>query len=392
MRKYLFVSHSSVLHGAEISLLELIKLLRKTELCKIQVVLPNPIEDQAFLMELINLDVEVVRFNYKFTRWVDQDFRKLIFLKQNILLILSFWIHLFRARPDIIVFNTVVITPTFAFVSRFFKSKKIWLIHELGTDDHGYRFLFGKRFSIKLVFKLVDQVVYNSIFTKSKYEVEFACERKTSVFYPVISNFAHSNVKLEYKTGKYRTKIWKILVLGRTCEGKGQMDALIALNILVKKYNIHNLKLCLVGKVQNEYTDEMIEYSNRYELNDYIVWVDFTDKLTVHKYLCDSDIAIVTSRNEAFGRITVEYLFYGLIVIGTNVGGTKEILKKFENCTYTYSPGNTNQLVEHLNTIINMETEEFNLKVKTVMENSVRYFNDNRYFEEWNKILIKLGI
>ena len=66
MRKYLFVSHSSVLHGAEISLLELIKLLRKTELCKIQVVLPNPIEDQAFLMELINLDVEVVRFNYKF--------------------------------------------------------------------------------------------------------------------------------------------------------------------------------------------------------------------------------------------------------------------------------------------------------------------------------------
>ena len=65
------------------------------------------------------------------------------------------------------------------------------------------------------------------------------------------------------------------------------------------------------------------------ETSSYIHLLGFCEKLTeVRK---EMDIALICSRMEAFGRVTVEALYYMNYVIAANTGCTKNIIRDGEN-------------------------------------------------------------
>lgn len=72
----------------------------------------------------------------------------------------------------------------------------------------------------------------------------------------------------------------------------------------------------------------------------------------VFEILTTMDVGVMPSLKEAFGRVTVEYMLAGLLTIGSNTGGTKEII--VDNKTgYLYEIGNTRQLADILKKTIN---------------------------------------
>ncbi|OBA00463.1 hypothetical protein ADS46_10890 [Halomonas sp. G11] len=105
-------------------------------------------------------------------------------------------------------------------------------------------------------------------------------------------------------------------------EGKGHLDALNALTSLLKTYP--DLLLTIVGSGNYDYTEKLINFvsENGLECNvDFKGYVDNPIELMV-----ENDIFLMCSRNEAFGRVTLEAMSVGCPVIGANSGGTPEIL------------------------------------------------------------------
>ena len=69
-----------------------------------------------------------------------------------------------------------------------------------------------------------------------------------------------------------------------------------------------------------------------------------------------TDIAIVPSRNEAFGRCTVEAMLSGAVVVGSNTAGTAELISDRET-GYLYQQGDPASLALVLKEVIEAKEE-----------------------------------
>lgn len=59
----------------------------------------------------------------------------------------------------------------------------------------------------------------------------------------------------------------------------------------------------------------------------------------------EMDIGVVVSKSEAFGRVTIEGMLSGMIMIGANIGGTAELIKD-KITGYLYSHDSVDELAE----------------------------------------------
>lgn len=117
----------------------------------------------------------------------------------------------------------------------------------------------------------------------------------------------------------------RCLLVGRVVHGKGQMDAVKAIERVVAAGDRH-IFLTIVGyRGFDPYELELKAYIDSRGLSDYIELVDYTYDMAAYRRR--SDIGLMCSRAEAFGRVTVEYMMSGLLVFGTNSGGTPELVE-----------------------------------------------------------------
>lgn len=131
---------------------------------------------------------------------------------------------------------------------------------------------------------------------------------------------------LPYQT-KFTNPVTRIVIVGRITPFKGQMDAIRAIEML-KDRNEKEYKLWIVGLRSTEMNSEekkIIDYVKKNKLENIIEFIPFTND--VKKILSNCDIGLMCSKKEAFGRVTVEYMMSGLLAIGSDTGGTKEIIK-----------------------------------------------------------------
>lgn len=99
---------------------------------------------------------------------------------------------------------------------------------------------------------------------------------------------------------------------------------------------------------------------------------------------------IVPSIHEGFGRITVEAMFNGCLVIGNNSGGTKEILEK-ENLGILYC--GHDELVISLKTVVSKGIEHFYPMIEKAQEQGVALYSQEQnvkaVYEFYEEILSK---
>ena len=115
-----------------------------------------------------------------------------------------------------------------------------------------------------------------------------------------------------------------ILMIGSITEGKRQLDAVKAVRILSKRGL--DVKLRIVGKVVSSQYDMVLKkYVAEHDLEKHVEFFSYTSN--VYALREDAYIALLCSKREAFGRVTLEAMLSGNLFIGPDAGGTKELVE-----------------------------------------------------------------
>ena len=159
-------------------------------------------------------------------------------------------------------------------------------------------------------------------------------------FYQELFNI--SNIKVIYdsmnkpesqrSSDVFNRETVNIVVIANKMEAKGQIDALKAL-LLLKKRNITNIHLSLVGKEESSgYCTKLKAFVEANNLMDSVSFKDFSNN--PFEVLSRADIALNCSRSESFGRTTVEAMMMGCIVIGNDNTCTHDLLSNGRGLLY----------------------------------------------------------
>jgi glycosyltransferase involved in cell wall biosynthesis len=142
-------------------------------------------------------------------------------------------------------------------------------------------------------------------------------------------------------------------IMGRIDPQKGQLFLVKAVDQLQRK-NI-NAGLLIIGeptlndKESSDYFDEMQQFIKNNNLSEKIHYRGFTNDVSV--FYNSIDIFTLASKSETYGMVTVEAMLSGLPVIGTNRGGTPEILN-FGELGALYEPNDLSDFCSKVEWII----------------------------------------
>jgi glycogen synthase len=138
-----------------------------------------------------------------------------------------------------------------------------------------------------------------------------------------------------------------LLYLGRLESEKGVHTAINAIAQLdFSKKSI--IKLNIYGRGETTYETYLRSLVKQGHLEDMVSFHEAVPYDQVPQVLSQHDVLIFPSEwQEPFGRVIVEGMAAGLVVLGTQTGGAAEILEDGVNCL-TFAPGNSVELATQI--------------------------------------------
>jgi glycosyltransferase involved in cell wall biosynthesis len=125
--------------------------------------------------------------------------------------------------------------------------------------------------------------------------------------------------------------------------GKGQHDAVAALHLL--RTRGLDVELDLVGPGDPQFVAELHAAAERHGVGDHVRFVGPQgDPIPL---VARADVALMCSRMEGLGRVTVEAMKLGKPVVGTAAGATPELIRHGWN-GYLYRPGDASDLARRV--------------------------------------------
>jgi glycosyltransferase involved in cell wall biosynthesis len=325
--KLIFFAHDSGLYGASLSFVDLVWGLKQKGIEEIFFI-PESGEIEILLREK-NINYEIAPYK----SWVHGTLksgsfvyylRNLKFRMQKALINLKTVLLLkkrFKNQDiDYIYTNTVTI-PVGIWLAKLLKIKHVWHIREFGEPDHGFRFDFGKAiFSFWL--RRSTKVIYISKALENYYVQNFTKSTSTVVYNGVFTKEILKTLGSE-KTYFQNNNV-RFLMLGQIKESKGHFIAIESFKLILKEYP--ESKLIIVGSGTSDDIEKINQQVNHVPN---IILKPFSRN--VDEYYNSSDVLLMCSSSEAFGRVTIEAMTYGLTVIGNNSGATPEIIEHERN-------------------------------------------------------------
>lgn len=341
MKKILYIGHEVDLNGASKSLLNIITCMED----KCQIYVLTSFDYGPFYEELKKHNVKILVYPYY--RWSVKRHCSRFIIKSELLWLKRRLIWKLKERKinqqtaDIVAeivkkedirlihSNTSVINIGAMIKQRLGNNvKHIWHIREFGDID----------------FDMTPIINRNDFFKYMNDNTDFfiCISKKISQHY---SNLLNNKKKVIYNgidSSNYITEHEShigvnFIISGRISETKGQREAVQSCAELLK-LGYHNFKLYIAGQGD-------IYFPVPKECKDYIVFLgQVKDMPALRKKM---DIELVCSKAEAFGRVTAEAMMGGLPVIGSNTGGTPELIENGET-GFLYEYGNTSDLTEKM--------------------------------------------
>lgn len=362
MSKIIWLAHESNISGANLCLLEYIEYLNDLGHSQLLIV-PHK---GNLILRASEIGVQGKIIHYYL--WVVKDNLQIFnsyLLKRfvrNFTAILQLIVLIIKFKPDYVCTNTATFQVG-AIASKLLLKKHYWFIHEYCTLDHGLKYIFGEKFSHKLINLLSAKVIVNSECIY-KYYSRFINKDKIILQYYLMKMDNFSKLSTDYSIVK-KNKI-NLLILGQISKGKGHIDVIEALNNVHKK---ESFNLNIIGN----YSDMNYYTTIINKVRD----LDLSENVSIHNYISNPqniilahDYLIMASRNEAFGRVTLEAIKLGVPVIGYNSGGTKEILEDGKS-GYLYN--SSEELTNLLNELEIDRSKHSNLKKNTLLIANERF-------------------
>lgn len=342
--KILFFNHTAGLGGSERSLLELLRELQELgAICMVVV----PYEGD-FCRELEKLAIEyrVIAYHWWCSLSKKTKKQQVEEMNNSFINLLKEKVYLDAWGADIVFTNTLTI-PWGGIYSLISDKPHMTFIREFGDIDFGFDFFYGYDRSLGFIDNYSDYVFTNSKATLDHFSNHIV-RGKSDYAYAYIEPDRKLVTQNAKKIFKLRQSL-KLAVMGAIIPSKGQEEAIKAVGTLIKKGL--NIELAIIGSKHDPGFLEMLnEHIKKYAAKSRIRFHDFV--INPYPYMSQCDVLIVPSRNEAYGRVTIEAMSLAKAVIGTNSGATKEIVENKET-GLLYEPGNFMELAQKIEFLYN---------------------------------------
>lgn len=341
--KVLYISHSALLYGAPKSLLELVKGMNEKGIEPV-VVMPSKGDLQIELdkSKIANVIVPYDSCIYH-GEYHASDYARYIWVNMQAVRRIRKIIK--KEKIQLVHTNTLAVDVG-AVAAYLSKIPHVWHFREYLKEDFAY-----KRLNTRMIRKLVQNskcCIAISEGIKRKYQKEYGIN-PVKLYDGIECSLYEHSVNMEEDVNETP----RLLLAGAICDGKGQWDAVRAVEILAGKgVAVH---LNIVGNGDAKFIKALKKYVKEKRLTKYIVFRPFTRQL--QKMRVQSCIVLVCSRMEAFGRVTAEAMLAGKIVIGTNAGGTLELIGKDEERGYLYQYGHPEELAGKIEYVLQNRQE-----------------------------------
>lgn len=272
-------------------------------------------------------------------------------------------------KPKLCVTNTVVV-PWLAYASAIADIPHAWMIHELGSAGLNLRYAMSEEQTLQSIDTFSDIIFFNSVYTKNYYLPYLSEKKLTGIVYP-----GGGRVSKQAVVNPYRKNSFKIVSVGQIKPQKGQIDSVRATKLLIDSGI--DAELILIGQQENKvYCQEIRNFIKKYELDKHI-------RLLGHRphpeaYVLHADVAIVSSVNDAFGRVTVEAMLSKTPVVAASSAGSLEIIEDGKTGIF-YNPGDEEQLASKLKYLANNTTTAEELATNA-REHAASTFSDKKRF------------
>lgn len=206
--------------------------------------------------------------------------------------------------------------------------------------------------------------------TKNAKNAIFVTSEMLQKTYPCLNNtIGISNVRLKETVEKEsvsefynkENKVFKIGLIGSFhIKYKGHIEAINAIKDLKNK-GYSNIELYLVGTGNPNWVEDLIN-ENGLTNQIKIVGALLSGNEGVFPFIDELDLYIHPSKQEGLPRVIIEAMSRGKVCLGSNVGGTQELLAK----QFIHSPGDWKNLSRQIEVILKMSKEE---KIEVALNN-----------------------
>lgn len=334
-----FVSHDAGLGGASRALIELVDALQNLGIrCRVVVPGKGPL-----VGELRRLGVGVSWLPCPW--WAGRraaPWDRLGRSAATLLMLTPFVARLAKLGCDVVYTNTLTV-PVGAMAAKLLGIPHVWHVHEFGCEHHRLRFDLGFRGTAWCMDRLSAAVVAVSDALAAKLR-PLLPPAKLHVVYQSVTVTPDPQAEEAARLDRARRgRVFQAIVVGEVTEAKGQADAVRAISELVR--DGMDCELLVVGEVNRHYRPYLERLVAELGLEDR---VRFTGAVTnPYPLLRTADVALMCSRYEGFGRVTVEAMLAGKPVVGARSGATPELVRDGFN-GLLYTPGDFRELAQHL--------------------------------------------
>lgn len=344
MMNILFITHTAIMGGANRSMVQLAKELKNKYSVNITILAPCSNKKYTIFNVLKEENIPYIATRYYWFKSTPQKrFMYIWFYLLNYIFLFYIILKLRNYKFDIVHSNSSVIDIG-AFISKIRKVPHIWHLREFGDLDFNLHSLLGRYYE-KSIYKwggtyfiAISQVI-KDVFS---YKID---SKKIIVVYNGINELDFNNKKI-FKS----SNLINICCVGAITEAKNQLDIIKSLYILKEEYKTSSFHLHIIGLETPSYKKILDKYIEKHNLQKYVTF--YGERKDVKILLSKMDIGIISSKSEAFGRVTVEYMFSQLAVIASNTGANKEIIND-KSTGLLYQLGNEKDLADKIAFLIN---------------------------------------
>lgn len=195
----------------------------------------------------------------------------------------------------------------------------------------------------------LNHVIFPTLFMRDEFERKGVSLQQTAIIYGAIDTSLYRFNQTQ--SGPNPPDNLTLLYVGRLTPDKGVHTAIEALGHLVHSRGDH-LKLMIVGAGDADYEAHLRDLARKEGLESNITFMGAQPKEAMAQYYRLADVLLFTSIwPEPFGRVLVEAMASGVVVVGAATGGATEILSDNDNAL-TFPPGDAVKLAEQLARLI----------------------------------------
>lgn len=219
------------------------------------------------------------------------------------------------------------------FLSKKWKVPHVWHIREFARKDYALEPVLDS--------KSICRKYQNSSAVISISKSIYAYVKHLDINIPLKLIYNGVDIPDRYDKHYFENDVINFCIVGSLNPRKNVLDVIKAC-VELQRQNILNYRLYIVGGKEGNDYEVLNNYIKEHsEISEHIFFTGYCDDVFV--LLKKMDVGIMASEAEAFGRVTVEYMASYMAVIGTNTGGTPEILNCEEDL---YPPHDIFKLTE----------------------------------------------